>query len=1133
MTGKVQLSLGLLLVVLLAACSRDQASQVEAGRGPSADRGVEAARSTRGSDGGASRNTPAVSTPSESQRDSEASTTASLDSTHTGPPYESDEQAIGVFAKVYLHADLEGIRRVWGRLTPRQRLGALEKGRELSDSASLDEYERLLPADELLGTVNFGAVVAAAMREEQANDPMLGAVRGLVLERGTDVPVGAATLQGNFGTKSEADGSFEMGGLRPGSFTLAVTKSGFKPVRHDVEIVASQTAETRIYLEPVTAAVPAGGRGVLRGVIVDEDTQEPIEGLELLVAFDGNVADVLLGQGNWSATTDSEGAFEIADIPAGPVSLVGQKLPYFLHREDVLIVALEVTEERIELSRLRGKIDLPVVVAGEVRDAVTGEPVVDARVSAGRYTAVKSDEDGRYFIRKARPGDLTLIARHPDYHEFSEPLVAEKPGRFDRDILIRPITTGAIAGIAVDRATGAPLIDAAITIAGQMLRTDAEGRFRLEELEAGEIAVQATVEGYRLTRAEVALVARTTAETRLELDPITEGTVAGIVTDATTGRPLVGVSVAAGTSSAETGPEGRFVLADVPAGAGAIVARKAVYEPLSETIEVIAAGEIDLALALEPITYGTLTVIVRDAATGDLIADSVVSVPGSPSAQTDDRGRASFERVPAGPVTASAMRQAYLDGRATFTLEPAATIDQTIQLEPVTVGVVAGVVVSADSGQPLPGAEIVIADQRTNAGGDGRFRFEAVDAGEAAVTARKAVYEPGSETVSVVAAESVEVRIALLPITYGTVSGVVVDAVSGRAIADAKVAVGALRTDTDAQGRFTLERVQAGQVLLSAAKSVYEPQRESLELSPAQTLEQRVALQPVTYGDLTGRVIDAETREPLAGATVRVGNKELTSGRDGRFALEHIDAGLLAVTATKVAYRSGSVAIQLDPAGTAEAELRLEPIKIGTVVGVVRDARTGEPIVGARVAVAGQSLETDAQGRFRLDGIDAGAVAVGARHADYGEGGAGGTLSGDGTLELEVRLDLRREDVTQLEAALGSAGTIDLYGIHFDSGKDQFKPSSLGTLNAVLEVIKRDPKRAFRIAGHTDSDGTDPSNQDLSERRARTVILWLVEHGVESNRLEREGYGESRPAAPNDTASGKALNRRVELSYAK
>ncbi len=710
--------------------------------------------------------------------------------------------------------------------------------------------------------------------------------------------------------------------------------------------------------------------GTVRGVVVDQDTGEPIAGIEIVAATAEGALDLMTGKVP-SAWTASDGSFEIAGIPPGEVFLMGQKPPqYALFQHATAVAARETIEERIELQRVRGRIRVPVMVAGVVRDEVTGEPIAGVRVSAGPRTRVTSDEEGHYFIRKARVGTLDLVAEHADYHAFSAQLIADKPGKIDRDISIQPITTGSILGVAVDRTTGEPLAGAIVTIAGQRIETDAEGRFRIDQLEAGEITVQAASERYRAASSQVVLEARSTAEARLELDPITEGTVAGIVRDASTGDPLGGARVRIGLLTAETEPDGRFELDNVPAGEANITADKAVYEPRLETLEVIAADSIDVQLALAPITYGSLVVIVQDATTGKPIADGTVRLTGGESARTDVQGRVRFDGVSAGRGSVSAERHAYRAGQKTFELEPAAELEQVVRLEPVTVGVVEGLVMAAGSGKPVPGAEVTIGDQRVISDAAGRFRFEEVGAGDAAVTARKAVFEPASRTIEIIAAESVTV------------------------------------------------------------------------------------------------------------------------------------------------------------------ELELEPIKIGTVVGFVVDAKTGEPIVGARVAVAGKSLETDAQGRFRLKGVTAGALALSARHADYGDGAASGNLTGAGTLELEFRLDLRREDVTELESALASKGSIDLYGIHFDSGKDRFKPSSLATLNAVLEVIKRAPAKTFRIAGHTDSDGMDASNQDLSERRAGTVIDWLVQRGIESYRLQLAGYGESRPAAPNDTPSGKALNRRVELGYA-
>jgi outer membrane protein OmpA-like peptidoglycan-associated protein len=78
--------------------------------------------------------------------------------------------------------------------------------------------------------------------------------------------------------------------------------------------------------------------------------------------------------------------------------------------------------------------------------------------------------------------------------------------------------------------------------------------------------------------------------------------------------------------------------------------------------------------------------------------------------------------------------------------------------------------------------------------------------------------------------------------------------------------------------------------------------------------------------------------------------------------------------------------------------------------------------------------------------------------------------------------------------------------------------------------LKANPDiKRMRIEGHTDNRGNADMNLDLSKRRAASVRQWLVDHGVESERLESEGYGLTRPIASNDTDEGRALNRRVEF----
>lgn len=90
-------------------------------------------------------------------------------------------------------------------------------------------------------------------------------------------------------------------------------------------------------------------------------------------------------------------------------------------------------------------------------------------------------------------------------------------------------------------------------------------------------------------------------------------------------------------------------------------------------------------------------------------------------------------------------------------------------------------------------------------------------------------------------------------------------------------------------------------------------------------------------------------------------------------------------------------------------------------------------------------------------------------------------------------------------------------------------PGAQPELQRVADVLRQYPETTIQIAGHTDSQGNEIYNQQLSERRAQAVRTALVGMGVDPARITTIGYGESRPIAGNDTASGRQLNRRVEV----
>ena len=111
---------------------------------------------------------------------------------------------------------------------------------------------------------------------------------------------------------------------------------------------------------------------------------------------------------------------------------------------------------------------------------------------------------------------------------------------------------------------------------------------------------------------------------------------------------------------------------------------------------------------------------------------------------------------------------------------------------------------------------------------------------------------------------------------------------------------------------------------------------------------------------------------------------------------------------------------------------------------------------------------------------------------------------------------------------LRETGRVQLY-INFATDRDKPLPSSEPILQELLATLQGDRALRVELIGHTDSQGSAPYNLDLSQRRAASVYLWLVQHGVESGRLRSDGRGLMEPIADNATDSGRALNRRVEV----
>jgi outer membrane protein OmpA-like peptidoglycan-associated protein len=131
--------------------------------------------------------------------------------------------------------------------------------------------------------------------------------------------------------------------------------------------------------------------------------------------------------------------------------------------------------------------------------------------------------------------------------------------------------------------------------------------------------------------------------------------------------------------------------------------------------------------------------------------------------------------------------------------------------------------------------------------------------------------------------------------------------------------------------------------------------------------------------------------------------------------------------------------------------------------------------------------------------------------------------------EAEKKLEaMRSKTISVYKDARGTI--LSMSDILFETGKADLKPElreNLSAIGAILQSLLTESNVV--VEGHTDNVGTAEFNQKISEQRAKAVMQYLVERGIEAARLQAVGYGLTKPVADNNTDEGKAKNRRVEL----
>jgi outer membrane protein OmpA-like peptidoglycan-associated protein len=223
---------------------------------------------------------------------------------------------------------------------------------------------------------------------------------------------------------------------------------------------------------------------------------------------------------------------------------------------------------------------------------------------------------------------------------------------------------------------------------------------------------------------------------------------------------------------------------------------------------------------------------------------------------------------------------------------------------------------------------------------------------------------------------------------------------------------------------------------------------------------------------------------------------------------------------------------------TTEPNLKIEdkeaPISVVStpsltlLKGIVTDAQTGKPVEATLFIIDNEKNDTlyeitsnSTTGKYLVTlpaGKNYGIVAQAPNYLFHSEN----FDIAQNTTYQEVQKDIQLKAIKKGEKII-------LKNIFFDFDKATLRKESIAELERLHKILTDNPKIKIKIGGHTDNVGSDAYNQQLSEKRAKAVVDWLIQHGIDASRLQYQGYGESVPIATNETDEGRQLNRRTEF----
>lgn len=724
-----------------------------------------------------------------------------------------------------------------------------------------------------------------------------GLIAGNVTDINTGKAIANATVKaGNVFTQTDVSGNYYFS-IKPGEYTATALANKYVIQEQKVTVRPEETTTLNFRLELK--------QGSVTGVVIDTDTDKAISGAIVKTSIA-------------STQTDTSGEYQISLKP-GDYTITVTADKYVQQEQEVTVKPDEATILDFKLVYKNG------IIAGTVMDIDTGRNISGVVVKTGN-TSTQTDGSGKYQL-SLRPGEYIVTASMDKYIS-QDQKVSVKPDEtttLDFQLELKP---GIIIGTVADLETGRIISGVTIRADGFSTQTDASGEYQFG-LKPGEYTVTASSDKY-VSQEQKAIVMpeeATTLNFRLELK---QGGITGTVTDAETGKAISAI-VKADTISTQTDASGKYEF-NLKPGEYTItaIADKYVQQEQKITIKPDETTTMDFRLVLE---NGIIAGTVTDLDTGRPISEVTIRTDDT-FTKTDALGNYQLGLKPGEYIlTASADKYVSQDQKVKVKPEETTTIDFRLEIKN---GIVAGTVIDLDNNKPISEVTIKIGDISTQTDTAGKYQLS-LKPGEYTVTASSDKYISQDQKVTIKTEEITTLNF-MLELKSGTISGSVTDLDTGKPISGAAVMAGGTSVGTDASGNYQLP-IKPGDYTVTVLAEKYVQQVRIIAVKPDEIAKLDFKLE-LKQGNVTGIVINADTGEPIPGATVKIGVVSIQTDTLGKYQLT-LKPGDYAVTASADKYIQKDQKVSVKPGETTNLDFQLETENgIATSVETYYDTNT-------------------------------------------------------------------------------------------------------------------------------------------------------------------------------------------------